>query len=54
MLGLPSALVGVAPDHERVTSGETPGTAAFADGHALLVAPSPPTAGTPTAAWCSA
>jgi len=31
-------LIGVAPDHERVTSGETPGTAAFADGHALLVA----------------
>ena len=38
LLGLPSVLIGVAPDHERVTSGETPGTAAFADGHALLVA----------------
>ncbi len=38
MLGPPSALVGVAPDHERVTSDETPGTAAFADRHALLVA----------------
>ncbi|MFG1640249.1 MOSC domain-containing protein [Amycolatopsis sp. NPDC049252] len=38
LLGLPSVLVGVAPDHERVTSGETPGTAAFADGHALLLA----------------
>ncbi|MEU5266491.1 MOSC N-terminal beta barrel domain-containing protein [Amycolatopsis sp. NPDC021455] len=37
LLKAPSALVGVAPDHERVTSGETPGTAAFADGHALLV-----------------
>ncbi|WP_146060263.1 MOSC domain-containing protein [Amycolatopsis sp. CA-128772] len=37
LLGLPSVLVGVAPDHERVTGGETPGTAAFADGHALLV-----------------
>ncbi|WP_410627551.1 MOSC domain-containing protein [Amycolatopsis sp. cmx-8-4] len=38
VLGLPSVLVGVAPDHERVTSGEHPGTAAFADGHALLIA----------------
>jgi uncharacterized protein YcbX len=38
VLGLPSVLVGVAPDHERVTGGETPGTAAFADGHALLLA----------------
>ncbi|WP_410563342.1 MOSC domain-containing protein [Amycolatopsis sp. cmx-4-61] len=38
LLGLPSVLIGVAPDHERVTGGETPGTAAFADGHALLVA----------------
>src|SRR5437764_2970605 len=38
LLGERSALVGVAPDHERVTSGLTPGTAAFADGHALLVA----------------
>ena len=35
---MPSALVGVAPDHKRVTSGRTSGTAAFADGHALLVA----------------
>jgi uncharacterized protein YcbX len=38
LLKVPSTLVGVAPDHERVTSGQTPGTAAFADGHALLVA----------------
>ncbi|WP_328447250.1 MOSC domain-containing protein [Amycolatopsis sp. NBC_00438] len=38
VLGLPSVLVGVAPDHERVTGGDTPGTAAFADGHALLLA----------------
>lgn len=38
LLKMPSVLIGVAPDHERVTSGETPGTAAFADGHALLVA----------------
>lgn len=38
LLGRPAALVGVAPGHERVTGGETPGTAAFADGHALLVA----------------
>jgi uncharacterized protein YcbX len=38
LLGSSSVLVGVAPDHERVTSGATPGTAAFADGHALLVA----------------
>ena len=38
LLKVPSTLVGVAPDHQRVTSGETPGTAAFADGHALLIA----------------
>jgi hypothetical protein len=38
LLGLPSVLVGVAPDHARHTSGDTPGTAAFADGHAVLVA----------------
>jgi uncharacterized protein YcbX len=37
LLGVPSVLIGVAPDHERVTAGDTPGTAAFADGHALLV-----------------
>lgn len=38
LLKIPSVLIGVAPDHERITSGETPGTAAFADGHALLIA----------------
>lgn len=38
LLGLPSMLVGVAPDHSRVTIGETPGTASFADGQAVLVA----------------
>ncbi|MEV7093867.1 MOSC N-terminal beta barrel domain-containing protein [Amycolatopsis sp. NPDC051045] len=38
LLGRPAELVGVAPGHERVTGGRTPGTAAFADGHALLVA----------------
>ncbi|MBB4687516.1 MOSC domain-containing protein [Amycolatopsis jiangsuensis] len=37
VLGVPSVLLGVAPGHERVTSGQTPGTAAFADGHAVLV-----------------
>ncbi|RZQ65468.1 MOSC domain-containing protein [Amycolatopsis suaedae] len=37
VLGEPSVLVGVAPDHERVTAGLTPGTAVFADAHALLV-----------------
>ncbi|WP_169776534.1 MOSC domain-containing protein [Amycolatopsis jejuensis] len=37
VVGKPSVLLGVAPDHERVTSGETAGTAAFADGHAMLV-----------------
>ncbi|GAA4538902.1 MOSC domain-containing protein [Amycolatopsis samaneae] len=37
LLHAESVLVGVAPDHERATSGQTPGTAAFADGHALLV-----------------
>lgn len=37
LLKITSVLVGVAPDHERVTSGEAPGTAAFADAHALLV-----------------
>jgi uncharacterized protein YcbX len=37
VLGEQSVFVGVSPDHQRVTSGETSGTAAFADGHALLV-----------------
>jgi uncharacterized protein YcbX len=38
VLGKPSVFVGVPPDHQRVTRGETPGTAGFADGHAILVA----------------
>ncbi|TQN33233.1 hypothetical protein FHX37_3238 [Haloactinospora alba] len=33
----PSRLVRVPDDHQRTTSGETPGSAAFADGHAVLV-----------------
>jgi uncharacterized protein YcbX len=37
VLGEPSVLVGLAPEHERETRGLTPGTAAFADAHALLV-----------------
>ncbi|WP_020663974.1 MOSC domain-containing protein [Amycolatopsis benzoatilytica] len=37
VVGEPSALLRVAPGHERVTSGETAGTARFADGHAMLV-----------------
>jgi len=37
VVGKPSVLVGVTPEHQRVTSGETPGTARFADGHAMLV-----------------
>jgi uncharacterized protein YcbX len=38
LLGRPAELVRVTPEHQRVTGGETPGTAAFADGHALLFA----------------
>ncbi|WP_179956751.1 MOSC N-terminal beta barrel domain-containing protein [Amycolatopsis anabasis] len=38
VLGQESRLVRVPPDHTRVASGETPGTAGFADGHAILVA----------------
>ncbi|MET8849960.1 MOSC N-terminal beta barrel domain-containing protein [Amycolatopsis sp. NPDC004625] len=38
LLGRPAELIGVTPDHHRVTGGETPGTAAFPDGHALLIA----------------
>ncbi|WP_410666853.1 MOSC domain-containing protein [Amycolatopsis sp. cmx-4-68] len=38
LLGRPAELVGVAPGHERVTGGATPGTAVFADAHALLIA----------------
>lgn len=36
-LGMPSRLVRVPPDHDRVTDGETPGTAGYADGAAVLV-----------------
>lgn len=36
-LGEPSRLVRVPPEHQRVTTGLTPGTAAFADGNAVLV-----------------
>jgi uncharacterized protein YcbX len=38
LLGRPVELIRVAPGHDRVTGGHTPGTAAFADGHALLIA----------------
>lgn len=38
VLGKPSRLVTVAPEHERVTPGELEGTTAFADAHALLIA----------------
>jgi len=38
LLGRPAELVRVTPEHARVTGGETPGTAAFADGHAVLIA----------------
>ncbi|GAA1985087.1 MOSC domain-containing protein [Amycolatopsis minnesotensis] len=38
VLGAPSRLVRVPPEHSRVTSGETPGTTGFADAHALHVA----------------
>jgi uncharacterized protein YcbX len=36
LLGRPAELVRVTPGHERVTGGETPGTVAFADAHAML------------------
>ncbi|WP_028932534.1 MOSC domain-containing protein [Pseudonocardia spinosispora] len=36
-LGAPNRLVRVPPDHDRVTDGETPGTAGYADGAAVLV-----------------
>ncbi|MDT0344539.1 MOSC domain-containing protein [Streptomyces litchfieldiae] len=35
LLGAPSRLVGVPPDHARVTDGETPGTCGYADSGAL-------------------
>lgn len=37
VLGAPSRLVRVPPEHERVTQGLVPGTAAFADSGAVLV-----------------
>jgi uncharacterized protein len=37
VLGEPCRLVRVPDEHDRVTSGRTPGTTGFADGHALLV-----------------
>jgi uncharacterized protein YcbX len=36
-LGAPSRLVRVPPEHDRVTDGETPGRAGFADSGALLL-----------------
>jgi uncharacterized protein YcbX len=38
VIGAPSRLVRVPPEHDRVTDGETPGRAGFADSGALLVA----------------
>ncbi len=37
VLGEPARLVRVPPEHDRVTRGETPGTAAYADSSPLLV-----------------
>jgi uncharacterized protein YcbX len=37
VLGVPSRLVRVPPEHDRVTGGETPGTSAYADSCPLLV-----------------
>jgi uncharacterized protein YcbX len=37
VLGRPSRLVRVPPEHDRVTDGETPGRAGFADSGALLL-----------------
>lgn len=37
VLGAPSRLVRVPPEHDRVTDGETPGRAGFADSGALLL-----------------
>src|ERR1700678_3439557 len=37
VLGVPSRLVRVPPEHDRVTKGLNPGTAAYADGAAVLV-----------------
>ncbi|MGV9364331.1 MOSC domain-containing protein [Amycolatopsis sp. NPDC003731] len=38
LLGRPAALIGVTPDHHRVSDGVFPGLAAFGDAHALLLA----------------
>lgn len=37
VLGMPSRLLRVPPEHDRVTDGETPGRAGFADSGALLL-----------------
>ncbi len=37
VLGAPSRLVRVPPEHDRVTRGQTPGTAGYADGQPLLI-----------------
>jgi uncharacterized protein YcbX len=37
VLGTPSRLVRVPPEHDRVTDGETPGTCGYADSGALLL-----------------
>jgi uncharacterized protein YcbX len=37
VLGAPSRLVRVPPEHDRVTRGQIPGTAAYADGQPLLI-----------------
>ncbi len=37
VLGAPSRLVRVPPEHDRVTQGQTPGTASYADSSPLLV-----------------
>lgn len=37
VLGAPSRLVRVPPEHDRVTDGETPGTCGYADSGALLL-----------------
>ena len=37
VLGVPSRLVRVPPEHDRVTRGQTPGTAGYADGQPLLI-----------------
>ena len=41
VLGVPSRLVRVPPEHDRVSSGETPGTAGYADSCAVQITSSP-------------